>query len=108
MSTTGYKRDNTGLYIIKDSGSTLDYTIDWSDWLSTNEQVQSVTYTVPTGITTSTAIGSAATATTSTTTRVTLTGGTNGTIYTIKASMESNQGRTVVRNFRVRVEDAHL
>ena len=108
MSASGYKRDNTGLYIIKDSGSTLDYTIDWTDWLATGETVSSVSYTVPSGITTRTAIGSAATATTSTTTRVTLTGGTNDTIYTIKASMATNQGRTVVRNFRVRVEDAHL
>jgi hypothetical protein len=108
MSTTGYKRDNVGLYIIKDPDSTLDYTIDWTDWLSTSETVSSVSYTVPSGISTSTAIGGTATATTSTTTRVTLTGGTAGTIYTIKASMETNQGRTVVRNFRVKVEDAYL
>ena len=107
MSTTGYLQDTTGAYIVKDPGSTLDYTIDWTNWLG-SDTVSSVSYTLDSGITTSTAIGGSATATTSTTTRVNITGGTAGTIYNVKAEMTTTEGRIVVRNFRVKVEDQQL
>ena len=92
---------------MKDPGSTLDYTIDWTNWLG-SDTVSSVSYTLDSGITTSTAIGGSATATTSTTTRVNITGGTAGTIYNVKAEMTTTEGRVVVRNFRVKVEDQQL
>ena len=66
MSTTGYLQDSTGAYIVKDPGSTLDYIIDWTNWLG-SDTVSSVSYTLASGITTSTAIGGSATSTTSTT-----------------------------------------
>ena len=107
MSTTGYLQDSTGAYIVKDPGSTLDYTIDWTNWLG-SDTVSSVSYTLDSGITTSTAIGGSATSTTTTTSTVNITGGTAGTIYNVKCEMTTSSGRIVVRNFRVRVEDVQL
>ena len=86
MSTTGYLQDSTGAYIVKDPGSTLDYIIDWTNWLG-SDTVSSVSYTLASGITTSTAIGGSATSTTSTTSTVNITGGTAGTIYNVKCEM---------------------
>ena len=107
MSTTGYLQDSTGAYIVKDPGSTLDYIIDWTNWLG-SDTVSSVSYTLDSGITTSTAIGGSATSTTSTTSTVNITGGTAGTIYNVKCEMTTSSGRIVVRNFRVRVEAVQL
>lgn len=107
MSTTGYLQDSTGAYIVKDPGSTLDYTIDWTNWLGA-DTVSSVAYTLDSGITTSTAIGGSATSTTATTTTVNITGGTAGTIYNVKCEMTTSSNRVVVRNFRVKVENQQL
>lgn len=107
MSTTGYQQDSTGAYIVKDPGSTLDYVIDWTNWLGA-DTVSSVTYTLDSGISTSTDIGGSATSTTDTTTTVNITGGTTGNIYNVKAEMVTAGGRTVVRNFRIRIESQQL
>ena len=107
-NTTGYELDNVGHYIKKDPSSVLDYTIDWTNWLGGNDTVSSVTYDLETGITTSTAIGGAATSNTTTSTTVNIAGGTAGNIYNVKCTMTTTNGRTVVRNFRVKVEDAYL
>jgi hypothetical protein len=107
MSTTGYLQDSTGAYIVKDPGSTLDYIIDWTNWLG-SDTVSGVVYTPDSGITTSTAIGGSATSNTTTTTTINLTGGTVGTIYNIKCEMTTSSGRVVIRNFRVKVENVQL
>lgn len=107
MSTTGYLQDTTGAYIVKDPGSTLDYTIDWTNWLG-SDTVSSVAYTLDSGITTSTAIGGSATSTTSTTSTVNITGGTAGNIYNVKCEMTTAANKVVVRNFRVKVENVQL
>lgn len=107
MSTTGYQQDSTGAFIVKDPGSTLDYVIDWTNWLG-SDTVSSVTYTLDSGISTSTAIGGSATSTTDTTTTVNITGGTAGNIYNVKAEMTTTSGRTVVRNFRIKIENRQL
>ena len=81
--------------------------IDWTNWLG-SDTVASVSYTLDSGISTSTAIGGSASSNTTTTTTVNLTGGTAGTIYNVKATMTTGSGRVVVRNFRVKVENVQL
>ena len=44
-STTGYENDNVGAFISKDPGSTLDYVIQWSEWLS-GDSISSVAYAI--------------------------------------------------------------
>ena len=113
-STTGYENDNVGAFISKDPGSTLDYVIQWSEWLG-SDSISSVAYAItseaessPT-LTTSTAIsGLAATSTTGTTSTIVLTAGTSGVVYTVTCTMITSGGRTVKRSFRVKVETIHL
>jgi len=106
-STTGYQVDNVGRFIKKDPSSVLDYTIDWTNWLS-GDTVSSVVYDLENGITTSTAIGGVAVSNTTTTTTVNIAGGTAGNIYNVKCTMTTTNGRTVVKNFRIKVEDIFL
>ena len=75
-ASTGYERDNTGAFIRKDPESVLDYTINWSDFLTTGDTISSATYTVDTGLTKD------SNSNTTTTTTVTLSGGTAGTVGT--------------------------
>ena len=101
-ASTGYERDNTGAFIKKDPESVLDYTINWSDFLTTGDTVASATYTVDTGLTKD------SNSNTTTATTVTLSGGTAGTVYTVKCVMTTTASRVAARRFRVKCEELHL
>ncbi len=113
-STTGYENDNVGAFIRKDPGSTLDYIIQWSDWLG-SDSISSVSYAItsdaetsPTLATSSAITGLAATSTSGTTTTIVLTAGTSGVVYTVTATLTTSSNRIVKRSFRVKVETIHL
>lgn len=78
----------------KDPVATLDYSVDWSQWLGADTLATS-TWTVPTGLTQVTASN------TTTKTTVWLSGGTLGTVYTIKNLITTTGGRTDERSFDV-------
>lgn len=99
---TGYKRDNDGLYIDKDPESTLQYTMDWTNWLATSETVSTSNFTVD-SIT-----GDADPLTVSGTSitdnkkcNVTLTGGTVGNIYTVRNTITTSDSQTERKFFRI-------
>ena len=100
--TTGYERDNQGAFIRKDPESVLDYTINWSNLLTTGDTIASATYTVDSGLTKDSSSN------TTTTTTVQLSGGTAGTVYEVKCVIVTAASRTVARRFRVKVEELHL
>jgi hypothetical protein len=84
---------------IKDPSAVLDYTIDWSLWLSNGETITTSVWTVPTGITGSTqSISGSKTITW-------LSGGTAGNAYTISNRITTSAGRTDDRSFLVVVEN---
>lgn len=60
---------------VKDPNANLPYSVDWSGWLPSGETVDSVTWTVPSGITQVSASHTTTAAT------VRLSGGTAGTSY---------------------------
>ena len=101
-ATTGFETDNTGAFIRKDPESVLDYTINWSNFLTTGDSIASATYTVATGI------NKDSESNTTTTTTVQLSGGTAGTVYEIKCVITTAASRTIARRFRVKVEELHL
>ena len=101
-ASTGYERDNTGAFIRKDPESVLDYTINWSDFLTSGDTVSSATYTVDSGLTKD------SNSNTTTTTTVTLSGGTAGTVYTVKCVMTTGASRVAARRFKVKCEELHL
>ena len=42
---TGFKKDAKGLYIEKDPYATLDYTLDWTNWMPSGYTIASLTVT---------------------------------------------------------------
>jgi hypothetical protein len=87
----------TTLYV-KDPGATLDYVVNWTDWLAAGETISTSTFTVSSGITKDSE--------TNTTTKGTvwLSGGTAGTTYTATNRITTNQSRTDERTIEIRVE----
>lgn len=82
---------------LKDPDDVLDYSFDWSNWLTTNEQIVTFTALPTPGIT----IDSTSNTTTVTTTW--LSGGTAGSPYTVTHRIVTNQDRTVDRSMTIRV-----
>jgi hypothetical protein len=68
----------------KDPDAVLDYTIDWSDWLTGAEELTAAAFTVPTGITKDSEEKTTTTAT------VWLSGGTAGESYEITCHITTN------------------
>tara|TARA_S200002703_G_scaffold118899_1_gene104612 strand:+ start:247 stop:591 length:345 start_codon:yes stop_codon:yes gene_type:complete len=107
---TGFKSDNKGLFITKDSDANVKYGLDWTDWLPTGDSLSSCTVTIetisgdasplalPTDAATDVTITGAVT-------NIRLNGGTDGNIYNIKAKIVTSQGNTDARHFRIVVED---
>jgi len=107
ISQTGYKRDLTGSYIAKDPGATLDYNIDWSDWLPTGDSISTSTWTqesVHTGGNLTLGGSSVANNVTS----VLISSGREGEIYTVRNTITTNENLTDVRRFRIRIEKRYV
>lgn len=86
----------------KQSGETLDYDIDASEWLSINDSVvTAVTTVTPTGLT----IQNTYVLEAGTVVKVWLAGGTNGTTYKVQVVMTTEDGRIKESEFKLRVKD---
>lgn len=107
-STTGYKTDQVGAYIVKDPASVLDYTLDWTDWLKTGDTVTGNTVTVETISGDSSPLALDSSSFTTTTTTAYLSGGTAGNIYNISYTITTDDGLTDSRNFRIKVLERQL
>ena len=107
---TGFKSDNKGLFIVKDSDANVKYGLDWTDWLPAGDSLSTCTVTIetisgdasplelPTDASTDVTITGAVT-------NIRLHQGTTGNIYNIKAKIVTAQGNTDARHFRIVVED---
>lgn len=82
----------------KDGAATLDYRVDWEEWLD-GDTIATSTWTVPAGLTQGAATNSTTTAT------VWLSGGTVGTTYQVTNRVVTAAGRTDERSFRVYVTE---
>ena len=86
----------TTLYT-KDPSSLLDYALDWSDWLETDETIDSAVWTVPTGLRkNSSSINDALTI-------VWLSEGTVNTSYHVTCCVTTSLGRIDERSFNLNV-----
>ena len=83
----------------KDPNALLDYTVDWSAWLATGEVIDSVSWTVPTGIT------SAGTSNTDTTATIRLGTATRSKTYEIGCTITTSEGQIDKRTFSVTCQD---
>ena len=84
---------------LKDPDSVLDYTNDWSDWLSGSEVISTSTWSVDTGITQDSE------SETNTTATIFVSGGSAGETYRLTNEIVTDQARTAERSVIVRVEE---
>lgn len=111
MSTiTGFKQDQQGSYIAKDTDAQLVYTIDWTDWLATGETVSTVSFTENSRVNDAKplVIESSGITAANKQTYVELSGGTVGKIYTVTAAITTDSGAEDRRSFRVKIENRSL
>ena len=111
ITQSGFKKDITGTYIVKDPGAIITYTVDWSEWLPTTSNISTSTWTI------STVTGDGANALAKSSdgishsnqyTYIQVNKGTSGNTYTVKNTVLTTDGTTDVRRFRIRVEDRYL
>lgn len=107
---TGFRTDRLGAWIEHDPDSRLDYSLDWSEWLSSGDTLSTSTWTVST-ITGDTAPLDVESVNTNTQTGITtaiISGGTAGNTYTVKCAVETGSGLIDERTFRLIVRDRSL
>ena len=103
-ATTGFERDNVGLFIRKDPSAVMDYYIDYSTFLDSGDTITTQTTTVDSGIT----LDSSSIVTGNTKIKHVISGGVVGTAYTVKVEANSNDGLTFVHRYRIKCENIHL
>lgn len=107
-TTTGFLRDNQGIYIPKDADAILTYSIDWSDWLTNGETISSNTYDIETISGDTDALEKTAQSNSDTVTTVKVSGGTVGNIYKVYNTIVTSGGLTERRYFRIRIDERSL
>jgi hypothetical protein len=103
---SGFLKDIQGAYIPKDPNATLQFGIDWADWLDAGDSITTSTFQVET--TGTNLITIVDTSVVSNIASATLSGGTTGTVYTIANTISTVEGWTDTRRFRVKVDKRYL
>ena len=115
---TGFKKDNTGIYIYKDPDANIQYALDFTNYLNTGDTILDDSTGEPT-VTLGTISGDAsplafptshATDVSATTTKVTfrVNAGTAGNVYPVEVKIVTSAGDTDVRHFRIICKDKGL
>jgi hypothetical protein len=111
ITQSGFKKDVTGTYIVKDPGAIITYTVDWSDWLPTTSNISTSTWTLSTvsgdGANALSKVSDGITAANQNT-YIEVQKGTDGNTYVAKNTVVTTDGTTDVRRFRIRVQDRYL
>ena len=105
--TTGFLKDRIGNYIQQDPQATLDYTIDWGEWIAVNNVVVTSSWGIESIENDNTPM------TTSSngfdpllsTTYIVLSGGTVGNHYRITNTITTSNNLTEERYFRIFIRD---
>ncbi len=107
---TGFKQSVKGSYIPKDPDAQLTYTVDWTDWLTGNDTLQTVAWTVSTisGDSAPVTVAASGIVTGTQKAYVELTGGSVQEIYEVKNTVTTADGAVDSRRFRVKVENRYL
>ena len=103
-ATTGFERDNVGLFIRKDPQAVMNYSIDYSSFLDSGDSITSQTTTIDSGMT----VDSSSIHSNNKIVLMQLSSGTVGTAYTVKVTANTNDGLTFVHRFRIKCEEIHL
>lgn len=110
---TGFKRDHKGAYIEKHPSANIQYGIDWTDYLNSGDNINTASVSIesitgdasplqlPTDAATDVVIAGAVV-------NVRLEGGTSGNEYDIDITINTANGDTDVRRFRIVIGPKHL
>lgn len=110
---TGFKRDNKGLFIEKHPDANIQYGIDFTDYLNSNDAINTASVSIesitgdasplrlPTDAATDVVISGAVV-------NIRLTDGTSGNEYNIDTTINTSDGDTDVRRFRIVIGPKHL
>lgn len=101
---TGFKQDVQGSYIEKDPAATLIYTVDWSEWISTGDQISTSTFSVGAiaGASNVTVVSSGI-QTADHYAYARLSGGSAGNTYVVTNTITTQNGATDARRFKLKV-----
>ena len=107
---TGFRQDNLGSYIDKDPGAVLTYSIDWSDWMPTNDTIANSVMTVSTitGDPTPLIVTSQGFVANTSVAFAHLDNGSAGNVYTVTNTITTTDGSVDVRRFRIKVANRYL
>lgn len=100
---TGYKSDRQGLYIEKDSESTLDYSIDWSEWLPAGITIANSSWSIAADADDTDPVTRNTDVFTDTKTTITVAGGTVNEVYRLFNTVTLSSGLVERRSFRILV-----
>lgn len=85
----------------KQPSEVLDYDVDFTDWLPTDDIVETAAVTADAGLT----VDSHEVISAGTAVKVWLSGGTAGTTYKVQVTANSNAGRVKEAEFKIRVKE---
>lgn len=104
INRDGFNQTGLGLEIDKDVEANLTYTFDWSDWLSTGDQLASVAYTVNARRNDPAPVVIESQGITGDNTYVQLSAGQTDKTYIVSSKITTNDGAVDRRNFRLNVK----
>lgn len=105
---TGFKQDVQGSYIEKDPGSTLIYSLDWTDWLETGDSIANSVMVVNTIVGASNVTVVSSGIQNANVTYAELSGGSAGNTYTVTNTVTTDNGLVDVRRFKLKVVNRYL
>ena len=110
---TGFKRDNQGAYIEKHPSANIQYGVDFTDYLNSGDNIATATVAIETITGDTSPLGFPTDQATDVTTAgavvsIRLSGGTTGNVYNVDVTVNTGNGDTDVRRFRIVVGEKHL
>lgn len=104
-TVTGFKQDRVGVYIEKDPYAVLDYSLDWTDWMPSNEVIAAVEITAETIAGDANPLVIDSTTNTDYIATAFVSGGTAGKIYNIEYKITTDGNKKDSRNIRIKVTE---
>lgn len=103
----GFTKDSIGSYAEKDGEATIDYSIDWSEWLTSADNIDTSNWTISTisGDTDPLTKVSSSIDTSTKYTQIIVSGGTPYAQYTVTNRITTDEGLTEERFFRLNIID---
>jgi hypothetical protein len=102
---TGFRTDRQGSFIVKDPQATLDYSIDWSEWIANNDNIDSSEWFISEIDDDADPLIEVSNFNTSLIATIIVSGGTAGNIYTLTNRITTDNELVDERFFRIVVKE---